>query len=223
VKKLQSLGTITALSVATVFALTQPAKAILTNTFQFTDENGFGTGRVTGGIVTGTITFNSLNPGDSATGVAANSIVVDSIPSWAINSSGLWNDSPDMSLGVELTQFINGETADFSTGIFETNTWDIVNGTIVNGSFLSIVNNQESVALSSNDPNSPSFIRSYVRDTNGGFEYMYDNNSSSLTFSEASASVPFEFSPTLGLLLVSSLFGVSRYAKSRKAAKLIDN
>ena len=39
----------------------------------------------------------------------------------------------------------------------------------------------------------------------------------------ASASVPFEFSPTLGLFLMGGVFGVSRYAKSRKANKLIDN
>ena len=220
-KKLQSLVKIAALSVATVFALTQPAKAVLFNTFEFTDENGIGTGRVPGETVTGTITFDSLNPGDSATGVAADSVVVDSIPSWSV-SNNLWNDSPDMSLGVELTQFINGEGADFNSSIPETNTWNIINGTIISGEFLSIVNNQESVALASKETN---IIRSYVRDVNSGSgnELLYDNNSSSLTFSEASASVPFEFSPTLGLFLVGGLFSISRYAKSRKAAKLIDN
>ena len=37
-----------------------------------------------------------------------------------------------------------------------------------------------------------------------------------------SASVPFEFSPSLGLVLMGGLFGVSRYTKSRKASKLIE-
>ena len=41
--------------------------------------------------------------------------------------------------------------------------------------------------------------------------------------SSTSASVPFEFSPTLGLLLIGGVFGISRYAKSRKAAKLIND
>jgi hypothetical protein len=39
-------------------------------------------------------------------------------------------------------------------------------------------------------------------------------------FDAASASVPFEFSPTLGLLAVGSLFGISRLRKSTKSFKL---
>jgi hypothetical protein len=44
-----------------------------------------------------------------------------------------------------------------------------------------------------------------------------------IAIEEASASVPFEFSPTLGLLLIGSVFSISRYAKSRKASQLVNN
>lgn len=214
--KLQSLGTITALSVATVFALTQPAKAVLVNTFQFTDKDGSGTGRVPGGIVTGTITFNSLNPGDTVTGVAADSVVVDSIPSWF--SSSAWNDSTGMAIGVNLTSFINGESSFAET---ERNSFDIVGGIIqIPASEFVAQDGTETawLVVSSNTSNNNSFMYDST-----DFKFTRDVNGSSFVFSGASTSVPFEFSPTLGLFLVGSLFGVSRYAKSRKAAKLIDN
>lgn len=41
--------------------------------------------------------------------------------------------------------------------------------------------------------------------------------------STTATSVPFEFSPSLGLLLMGSVFGISRYVKSRKISKLTDN
>jgi hypothetical protein len=46
------------------------------------------------------------------------------------------------------------------------------------------------------------------------------NVSNFLVLDAASASVPFEFSPTLGLLAVGSLFGISRLRKSTKSFKL---
>lgn len=207
-KKLQSLVKIAALSVATVFTLTLPAKAILVNTFEFTDEDGLGSGRVPGETVTGTITFNSLNPGDSATGVAADSVVVDSIPSWLDST---WGDAAGMDIGVNIASL---------TGTLDNdNTFNISNGVISDSDFFVAFVEDEALELSTfNQING-----SVVWDRNPNFNYARDFDSSSLTFSEASASVPFEFSPTLGLFLVGGVFGISRYAKSRKAAKLIDN
>ena len=49
------------------------------------------------------------------------------------------------------------------------------------------------------------------------------SNSSTLTFQEASASVPFEFSPTLGLFLVGSIFAGRSYIKRRQALSLMEN
>ena len=214
-KKLQSLGKIAALSVATVFALTQPAKAVLFNTFEFTDENGYGAvGRVPGETVTGTITFNGLNPGDSATGVAADSVVVDSIPNWY----NAWGDATDMQVGINLVPFINGENI---LGATEINSFNVNNGTIATGESDFIAGlNDEALALAAYDPDSG--VQSFISADNAS-SAAWDADSSSLSFSQTSASVPFEFSPTLGLFLVGGLFGISRYAKSRKAAKLIDN
>ncbi len=48
-----------------------------------------------------------------------------------------------------------------------------------------------------------------------------DNGNSPINVAADSASVPFEFSPSLGLLLMGGIFGISRYTKSRKASKLI--
>ena len=38
-----------------------------------------------------------------------------------------------------------------------------------------------------------------------------------------SAAVPFEFSPSLGLILIDGVWGISRYRKSRKAKNLMEN
>lgn len=38
-----------------------------------------------------------------------------------------------------------------------------------------------------------------------------------------SAAVPFEFSPSLGLILIGGVWGVSRYKKSRKAKNIMEN
>ena len=38
-----------------------------------------------------------------------------------------------------------------------------------------------------------------------------------------SAAVPFEFSPSLGLILIGGVWGVSRYRKSRKAKNVMEN
>lgn len=195
---------IAALSVATLFAITQPAKAVLVNTFSFDDLGGFGTGRVPGGTVTGTITFNSLNPGDSATGVAADSLVVDSIPSW-IDST--WGDAGGMSTGINITSLTGDD--------LNLNFFDVTNGTIDSSTFIVRYVDNEFIGLVSNN-------FSEIGDFSPALSYVFDQNSTSLTFSGQSAAVPFEFSPTLGLLMLGGAFGVSRYAKRRKAASLIE-
>jgi hypothetical protein len=207
---LKSLAKIAALSVATTFALTQPAKAVLINTFEFTDLDGDGTGRVPGEKVTGTITFDSLNPGDTATGVPADSVVVDSIPSWLDST---WGDATDMKVGINLVQFINLNNV--GSYVTEENSFKINSGVISTsgGSFGSAINLEEFSLLNNTN-------KSIIADDSS---YGWDELNSTLTFSDGSASVPFEFSPTLGLLLMGGVFGISRYAKSRKAIKLIDN
>lgn len=50
--------------------------------------------------------------------------------------------------------------------------------------------------------------------SNGNF-----GSSETVAFSVSATSVPFEFSPGLGLLTVGGIFGVSRLRKSMKARK----
>jgi hypothetical protein len=208
--RLKSLAKIAALSVATTFALTQPAKAVLINTFEFTDLDGDGTGRVPGEKVTGTITFDSLNPGDTATGVAADSVVVNTIPSWLDST---WGDVADMDEGVNIVNLTGSNNND--------NLFTITSGVISDSNFWVEFVGSESLALSADGAGDSSYI--YDTFNTPQDEYAYDSAGASLTFSDGSASVPFEFSPTLGLLLMGGVFGISRYAKSRKAIKLIDN
>ncbi|VEP18476.1 exported hypothetical protein [Hyella patelloides LEGE 07179] len=212
-KNLQSLVKVAAVfgvATATTFSVTQPAKAILVNTFEFTDEDGLGTGRVPGEKVTGTITFDSLNPGDSATGVAADSVIVTEIPDWldslvTINEGDEFVTSPF----VDNAQYVNN--------------FNIASGTIVDAEFRAWTSTSSADPLLQVCNTSVSICGFDFLGETSPSQFARDEDFSSLTFSVSSSSVPFEFSPSLGLLLMGGVFGMARYAKSRKAIKLIDS
>ncbi|VEP11651.1 exported hypothetical protein [Hyella patelloides LEGE 07179] len=106
------------LSIFLNLASWQPAGAELVNTFSFTNIHGN-----IGGTVTGKITFDNLNPGDNATDVAADSVIVESIspslPEW----EGVG--------GMEL----NKNLLDLDDVSIKGNVWNIVKG-VITGGFL---------------------------------------------------------------------------------------
>ena len=221
-KKLQSCVKIAAISVATVFSLTQPAKAVLFNTFTYDNDNG----TTTGGSVTGSIGFNSLNPGDSASGVAADSLTIDSVPSFL---EANFDDAFGFQLGENILTSpdlvnLSGNSWNINSGVVEVPTGNIFNANTNNSAST---DNYERVFF-----NNSSSFNNLVNANDDSFtgtesiNYARDFTSpNSLVFTPetSSASVPFEFSPTLGLLLMGGMFGISRYAKSRKVSKLNGN
>ena len=196
-KKLQSLVKVAALSVATVFALTQPAKAIIYS-WEFTNEDGQ-QGSVTDKI-SGTVEFANPVFNGSASAIDVRVTEVTS----AIDLSFL-SDSSE----VELNQNVL-----LTNPSSESNTFNFgSSGEITSASFAQF--GDQTLSLGG-------FSGSSLLNQSAGFTDTFaDSDSSSLTFSQAS--VPFEFSPTLGLFLMGGMFGMARYAKSRKANKLIDN
>ncbi len=61
----------------------------------------------------------------------------------------------------------------------------------------------------------------FVRFVNTGSPLAGDGDSSSLSFSNSTAAVPFKFSPSLGLLLVGGLFGGRHLYRKHKASKVV--
>lgn len=112
--KLSALFRATTLIVAVSLCASTPAQAALINFFSFTNKDG----SPTGGTVRGTITFNTLNPGDDAVGIAASSFVINSLPV-GFNDS---DNGDNFDVGVDLLSL--------GTTSVETNLFNIVNGII---------------------------------------------------------------------------------------------
>ena len=206
-KKLRTIGKLgIGISVAAIslFSTVQPASAILKNTFEFIDETGTSGGSLE--KVIGEITFDSLNPGDTASGVAANSFVITEIPDFMLST---WGDNEKLRMNTDLLPISS----------ISQNSFTVEDGLITSNDFWIYTPFDESseiVALTS----SLSFIEENFG--NGNRVYAQSSVFTLPTYTSTTA-VPFEFSPTLGLLTVGGIFGISRLCKNLVARKSVKN
>jgi hypothetical protein len=207
--KLKTLTLGTSFLAATLLNVVPPARAALINTFSFDNESG----SPAGGTVTGTIIFDGLNPDDSATGVAADRFMVDSLPPGFGDS----DNGDNFDVGINLLAL--------ATARVETNLFDLVNGTIIAADFgifdedpIFAFNGVCLGGTGARCASQASFfgggIGASTATFNEGFDLAGDINSNSLTFiSQSSRSVP-EPSCIQSLVLISS-FAVASKALSR--------
>jgi hypothetical protein len=190
------------IAAATLLVVSQPANALLKNTFEFTDNYGSGAERVPGQKVKGEIIFNSLNPGQSATGVAADSLIVTEVPDFLLNT---WGDEAGFSLNRNLLLLSNTTTQNF---------FDVLNGKIKTSyTYLSaydgLLNEIETIGIfisrDSYSSNYSNFSRFYLED----YKY-FDSEYNYAEDYTSTAAVPFEFSPSLGLVMMVGGFGITR-------------
>jgi hypothetical protein len=109
---LRSLREITinlGIATGTMLSVVQPAKAILYNHFEFTDRFG---SKGTGGTITGTIGFDSLDAHHSGIDtVSATSFVIDSIPSYF---ESVWTDNLTFGVGKNIVGAGNNANPSFT-------------------------------------------------------------------------------------------------------------
>ncbi len=187
-----------------ILCLAQPANALIFN-WQFTndDPNFANFGNPTD-VVAGFVEFNDADVFPNATNVTATNLQITSITGLSSTSTPFFGDG-----GIELNENLSG-------GVSNSFSFDS-SSQIAASSFsfdaLDALDFSERLDLSIENGEGFSFIED-GRD----LTLMGTNEfSSSLTFTQqASGSVPFEFSPTLGLLLVGGVFASSRYIKYRK-------
>ncbi len=208
-----------------ILAATTPANALAKYTFEFQDVDGNSANdhsSSSGEFVKGEITFDNLTPGSIIDGFYnADTIVVTEIPS---TMESIWGDSEGLKLNANLLGLAGTSNTN--------NNFRIINEDILVAD-LRIEHSleRETIALTVDNfegvYDGPSEIIAEGLDEFGGILTLNagDTDSSSLTFAAAStsAAVPFEFSPSLGLLLVGGVFGINRYLKSRQAKKAIEN
>lgn len=219
-KTVQNLGKIAigfGVAAASLLTATQPASALLINTFEFTDAFGSGSGRIPNQKVKGYIEFDNLNPGDSAINQQASSIVITEVPDHLVAS---FTDGNNFELGINLYSLPN-------IGTYSNDLWDITNGVISRTDDFDI--NLDASG------NSGSYLDIDFNGGGGWTTYLTDDgftnsaqcdglSNCNYVFTDASAAaVPFEFSPTLGFLAVGGIFGISRLRKNIAAKKTIAN
>lgn len=189
--------------VITTILLTQPAYAVIYD-WQFDNENGFGDQTQ---VVSGFLEFAATSFSD----LAGNSNV--SAIDFQINSVS--------NLPVDDQIFIGDGRIEFNTnlvGISDINQWNFDNSgnntlPIITGLHFLIDDRSTASPLAEGILIRESFSGVLTRES-PRTEYL-DSDSSTLTFTQktTSVSVPFEFSPTLGILVVGSLFMSSCLSK----------
>ena len=197
-------------TVATFSFWTQPASAIIFD-WQFTNENG-NVGSSTD-VVSGWVEFKDAEVFPNATNVAATNLQITSVTGLPTGSDPFLGDG-----GLELNQnllsssqidIVNGNSVSFnSSGAIIRSDLDL--------RLLDDNSNTERLSLRLVESIETSFLNAQSPPSNPFPVYM-DLDSSTLTFTRQSASVPFEFSPTLGLLVVGGFWLGSRYLKHRQA------
>lgn len=217
-KILKVLGLVTAMVTATCLA-GQPASALAKYTFEFQDQDGTDSSSGNPGeFVKGEIEFSSLEFGSIIDGTyTADSLVLTEIPSFLEASFG---DNSLLDVGVNLIPFTISGGNNFIL------TSEQIVG--IDGASASMIYQScggggcEQVKLGTDTRSS------YVLDTIFGppriDERAYDDNSSTLTFAASnSVAVPFEFSPSLGLIMMVGAFVGLRYYRKLKIKNIIDN
>ncbi len=204
-----------------ILSLAQPANAI-TFDWQFTNDDGnFGNPT---DVVAGFVEFNDADVFPNATNVAATNLQITSVTGLNSTSTPFFGDGL-----IELNQNLVSISG---TDISRTNSFDfdatsnilINRNTSLEGVDFHFQNSTfpgggvefaEVLTLTDYDG---AAIRDVTVDGNVEELRVVDFDSSSLTFTQqASTSIPFEFSPTLGLLVVGGVFVSSGYIKHRKA------
>lgn len=138
------------------------------------------------------------------------------------------NQANQAPTSVEILSFPGGLLGDLETSLIASD-WELVLGsgfTVNNGAITAA----DWVAQQSDDGSGDDVdqIRINFQSINSltfdSLSTLTGNSDSfaGVTFSSASASVPFEFSPSLGLVAVGSIFGLSRLRKHRATRKTIN-
>ncbi len=194
-----------------ILSLVQPANALIFN-WQFTNEDGdFGNST---DVVAGFVEFNDADVFPNATGVAAINLQITSVTGLNSTSSPFFGDGA-IELNQNLIPFSAGgaNSFDFNSSSQIVPTSSSYVGGDNDGSRF-----EELILYDNNNTIGLTILRDFDFDRieNQSID-LRDQDSSSLTFTQqASASVPFEFSPTLGLLVVGGVFISSSYIKYRK-------
>jgi hypothetical protein len=200
----RKIALVIGIAASTTLVALQPANAVLENTFEFTDI-------VTGDTITGEVTFNSLNSGDSATDVTADSVIITDIPASLSSLESTWGDSGGFQVNQNLLTVSGVSIAE--------NSFDITLGIVEDASF-----EDASFSVTVSDGVGLEIANLFA----GGETWLQDHGGNGtitdgddtygigfdLQFSAASASVPFEFSPSLGLIMVMGAFSVTRIRKN---------
>lgn len=212
-----------AISTAGILTLSQPASAVVYN-WQFTNENGNLDSPTD--VVRGFVEFDDANVSPNATNVQATSFQITEVTD--VNSSGspgrFFGNGFGLELGVDFPIISVGPGADPARSSFSFDSNSEIVGSELFVDFIreregGIFRDRERISLRKN---APPDLRSFINagtaqggSSIGSFSYQ-DNDSNTLTFSSASASVPFEFSPTLGIVLAGGFFAGSRFLKRRQ-------
>ena len=190
------------ISAAGILTLAQPASAFIYD-WRFTNEDG--TSGSTTDIISGIVEFNDADVFPGATDVDPINFQVNNIPGFP---NGISPIIPNENLldfprdGIAALSFPGKNPPDVGDFDFDSN--------LMLGDFsLLFVIRDDSFRTGL-----VNFTSSASQLDVGGLSFR-DNDSSSVIFQEASASVPFEFSPTLGLVLAGSFFAGSRVLKRR--------
>ena len=191
-----------------ILCLAQPANALIFN-WQFTNEDGtFGSPT---DIVAGEVEFDDADVFSGATGVAATRFEITSVTGLNSSSAPLFGDGAielNTNLITDPGILVLRNNFDFDENGFEDFEF-AAGGDLISEEIQIYYEILEGGAIISGT--------SFLKDDLNLDDYE-DIDSSTLSFSQqGSASVPFEFSPTLGLLLVGGVFVSSGYIKHRKA------
>lgn len=147
---------------------------------------------------------------------------------------GLNDNSTGAATSLELTSFPAGlgspsdGTDVLAWGSITVNQFSVTNGLITAANFvaygsnsgLCINNSAECFGRFNSSPSGITNALTFSQDTN---VVSNSNGFSGVTFNASSTAVPFEFSPTLGLLLAGGLWGGSHLYRQHKAGKVILN
>ena len=231
--KINQISLIGATATFATLLTTFPAKAIIYD-WQFTNDDGsYGTNNE---IVRGEVEFLDADVFPNANNVSATSLTITGVDNLS-DPNPFFGDG-GIELNTNLIGSSNVTNNSFSfDGLRDIATYSFEAETIRDeGVFIEFSRDTETLSLSNSGMSLTNSDRECV-DFAVGFASsfdecnaffgstdntvaMSDSDVSSVSFQQpTSASVPFEFSPTVGLFLVGGVFGGKRYLKHRQANK----
>ena len=208
---------IAAASTAGILTLSNPASAIIYD-WQFTNEDG-AIGSPTD-VISGFVEFNDADVFPGATDVGAINLQLTNVPGFPDGSPPFDGDG-----GIELFENLLDRNRDGVSSVSSIGTPNFGGDFDFDSNLM--LSDYNIALVITDDELRDEFLR--LRSSGSsllnlkGVDRFEDSDSSSASFQEASASVPFEFSPTLGLFLAGSIFAGRSYIKRRQARTFIEN